>query len=103
MMKITGLSHLFKWENLHNWCLTKYFFAPLYYYIAEAHTSLISFVFFSSFAGGLFNILFVQQHVLNIHPYVHPFAICIGSSKFLYVLAVAEAIIYNYSSNSAAV
>ena len=29
MMKITGLS-LFKWENLHNWWLTKYFFAPLY-------------------------------------------------------------------------
>ncbi len=29
-MKITGLSHLFKWENLHNWWLTKYFFAPLY-------------------------------------------------------------------------
>ncbi len=30
MMKITGLYHLFKWENLHNWWLTKYFFAPLY-------------------------------------------------------------------------
>ncbi len=30
MMKITGLSHLFKWENLHNWWLTEYFFAPLY-------------------------------------------------------------------------
>ncbi len=30
MMKITGLSHLFKWENLHNWWLTKYFFPPLY-------------------------------------------------------------------------
>ncbi len=30
MMKITGLSHFFKWENLHNWWLTKYFFAPLY-------------------------------------------------------------------------
>ncbi len=30
MMKITDLSHLFKWENLHNWWLTKYFFAPLY-------------------------------------------------------------------------
>ncbi len=30
-MKITGLSHLFKWENLHNWWLTKYFFAPLYF------------------------------------------------------------------------
>ena len=23
-------SHLFKWENLHNWWLTKYVFAPLY-------------------------------------------------------------------------
>ncbi len=33
MMKITGLSHLFKWENLHNWWLTKYFFAPLYFCI----------------------------------------------------------------------
>jgi hypothetical protein len=22
MMKITGLSHIFKWENLHNWWLT---------------------------------------------------------------------------------
>ncbi len=36
MMKITGLSHLFKWENLHNWWLTKYFFAPLYIYIVTA-------------------------------------------------------------------
>jgi hypothetical protein len=27
MMKITGLSHVFKWENLHKWWLTKYFFA----------------------------------------------------------------------------
>ncbi len=33
MMKITGLSHLNKWENLHNWWLTKYFFAPLCVYI----------------------------------------------------------------------
>ncbi len=30
MMKMTGLSHLSKWENLQNWWLTKYFFAPLY-------------------------------------------------------------------------
>ncbi len=35
MMKITGLSHLFKWENLHNWWLTKYFFAPLYIKIGK--------------------------------------------------------------------
>ncbi len=40
MMKITGLSHLFKWENLHNWWLTKYFFAPLYIYI-HTHTQYI--------------------------------------------------------------
>ncbi len=33
MMKITGLSHLFKWENFHNRWLTEYFFAPLYIYI----------------------------------------------------------------------
>ena len=31
MMKITGLSHLFKGETLHNCWLTKYFFAPLYF------------------------------------------------------------------------
>ncbi len=41
MMKITGLSHLFKWENLHNWWLTKYFFAPLYIYIYIQHFVLI--------------------------------------------------------------
>ncbi len=35
MMKITGLSHLFKWENLHNWWPTKYFFAPLYIYSTD--------------------------------------------------------------------
>ncbi len=28
MMKITGLSHIFKWENLHNWWLTKLLFFP---------------------------------------------------------------------------
>ncbi len=38
MMKITGLSHLFKWENLHNWWLTKYFFAPLY--IIKMHNNV---------------------------------------------------------------
>ena len=31
MMKITGLSHVFKWENLYNWWLTKYFFCPTVY------------------------------------------------------------------------
>ncbi len=32
-MKITGLSHLFKWENLHNWWLTKYFLPHCIYYV----------------------------------------------------------------------
>jgi len=41
MMNITGLSHLFKWENLHNWWLTKYFFAPLYMYNTK-HSSNLS-------------------------------------------------------------
>ncbi len=42
MMKITGLSHLFKWENLHNWWLTKYFFAPLYIYISGGPLSALT-------------------------------------------------------------
>ncbi len=33
MMKITGLSHLFKWENLHNWWLTKYFLPHCILYV----------------------------------------------------------------------
>ncbi len=41
MMKITGLSHLFKWENLHNWWLTKYFFAPLYVCLSENWCTMI--------------------------------------------------------------
>ncbi len=44
MMKITGLSHLFKWKNLHNWWLTKYFFAPLYLIIINSlHLSEVYF------------------------------------------------------------
>ncbi len=39
MMKITGLSHLLKWENLLNWWLTKYFFAPLYTIIQSITSS----------------------------------------------------------------
>ncbi len=48
MMKITGLSHLFKWENLHNWWLTKYFFAPLCIYIYIYICVYILFIFLSS-------------------------------------------------------
>ncbi len=47
-MKITGLSHLFKWENLHNWWLTKYFFASLYIYIYIYIYILLLFFFFLS-------------------------------------------------------
>ncbi len=44
MMKITGLSHLFKWENLHNWWLTKYFFAPLYIH-THTHTHTYIYIY----------------------------------------------------------
>jgi len=40
-MKITGLSQLFKWENLHNWWLTKYFFAPLYVWSSVVVSCLV--------------------------------------------------------------
>ncbi len=45
MMKMTGLFHLFKWENLPNWWLTKYFFAPLYvpvHCIIREHTITVA-------------------------------------------------------------
>ncbi len=47
MMKITGLSHLFKWENLHNWWLTKYFFAPLYVLLCYFLYNFYSFALFT--------------------------------------------------------
>ena len=48
MMKITGLSDLFKWENLHNWWLTKYFFAPLY---MERYNQVAGIVYRNIFSG----------------------------------------------------
>ncbi len=52
MMKITGLSHVFKWENLHNWWLTKYFFAPciyiLYIYIYNIYIYIYIYIYISA-------------------------------------------------------
>ncbi len=59
MMKITGLSHIFKWENLHNWWLTKYFFAPLYIYIYIKQLDFVGDVFF--FLLAFSNICFVHS------------------------------------------
>ncbi len=54
MMKITGLSHLFKWENLHNWWLTKYFFAPLYVYTHKhTHTKKLTLMYLGLCHSGL--------------------------------------------------
>ncbi len=50
MMEITGLSHLFKWENLHNWWLTKYFFAPLYIYIYNNKMIFVRYIYIHSLA-----------------------------------------------------
>ncbi len=48
-MKITGLSHLFKWENLHNWWLTKHFLPHcIYIYIHIQYMDvLIKYVHFT--------------------------------------------------------
>ena len=61
MMKITGLSDLFKWENLHNWWLTKYFFAPLYIYIYTQQADLAYLLIFS-----IFNTIFwkITEHFI---------------------------------------
>ena len=60
VMKITDLSHLFKWENLYNWWLTKYFFAPLYNmymiwseYVNSGHVYHVVFVTWRSSASWL--------------------------------------------------
>ena len=47
-MKILQASHLFMWENLHNWWLTKYFFAPLYIHIIVLPDDAIDFVMCTS-------------------------------------------------------
>ncbi len=66
MMKITGLSHLFKWENLHNWWLTKYFFAPLYVCVyIYIHIFLSIFVLFTSIKyKNIYTILDYTLHLL---------------------------------------
>ncbi len=70
MMKITGLSHLFKWENLHNWWLTKYFFAPLYvlYCIAcmYTHTQLFKCMNIIHQQGCIIFIKLMVKQVFNI-------------------------------------
>ncbi len=50
MMKITGLSHLFKWEDLHNWWLTKYFFAPLYVCVCIMYAEFIEKLLLNDYA-----------------------------------------------------
>ncbi len=72
MMKITGLSHLFKWENLHNWWLTKYFFAPLY--VESSLLAIIIHPLLSSHIKSHNNLLWTvfacKQHL--IYKYVSP-------------------------------
>ncbi len=60
MMNIAGLSHLFKWENLHNWWLTKYFFAPLYMFTCSCTTNHLT--LFTSQMLDL-SIMFLSAHV----------------------------------------
>ncbi len=68
MMKITGLSHLFKWENLHNWWLTKYFFAPLYIYIYIYIYSIYIYTHTHTFFYSITCILYyIYIHTLTGH------------------------------------
>uniref|UniRef100_A0A8C8ES33 Zmp:0000000846 n=1 Tax=Oncorhynchus tshawytscha TaxID=74940 RepID=A0A8C8ES33_ONCTS len=60
MMKITGHSHLFKWENLHNWWLTKYFFAPLY------QRALLGLSFCPTVSTCITGAVFLP-HCINVH------------------------------------
>ncbi len=70
MMKITGLSHLFKWENLHNWWLTKYFFAPLYtHYIYKYKIISDTFFIYFKIYFKYTNIYFFPMYVSLINPY----------------------------------
>ncbi len=62
MMIITDLSHLFKWENLHNWWLTKYFFAPLYIILYTFCIIFSEFIFHS--IGMVKSIKSAVLHVL---------------------------------------
>ncbi len=70
MMKITGLSHLFKWENLHNWWLTKYFFAPLYIInIHNTHTHILCRQKLSFWMRLIVIIHFTALFHINTHTY----------------------------------
>ncbi len=67
MMKITGLSHLFKWENLHNWWLTKYFFAPLYVQLHKPEQPSITYLTLAlTFSMRLKSILKIHQLSKNL-------------------------------------
>ncbi len=70
MMKITGLSHLFKWENLHNWWLTKYFFCPtvcMYVYVCVCVI--------------YFNVKILPSMFVHIHIYIYIY-MCVQTLEF---------------------
>ncbi len=76
MMKITGLSHLFKWENLHNWWLTKRIkMAPRMAAVLRAPGKLCSF----SYVLFVF-LLFYVLDVVSITVYDRDTLLNIGSS-----------------------
>ncbi len=86
-MKITGLSHLFKWENLHNWWLTKYFFAPLYVYFQS---------FFIIGAHQYFKILKNINFYLQAYIYISAVKWLIASKIKVFVYIIYMFIRYIY-------
>ncbi len=65
MMKITGLSHLFKWENLHNWWLTKYFFAPLYMFFIQSPKNMHITIFIYTRPKKFIYLLLLDLHYFS--------------------------------------
>ena len=90
-MKITGLSHLFKLENLHIWWLTKYFFAPLYVHISS-HIEHID--------------LYQSTLRLNIQDTLADCAACLGklfllvSHPYLYEISLFDLFLYAFHNIS---
>ncbi len=82
MMKITGLSHLFKGENQHNWWVTKYFFAPLYaLYFECAKASQPVRLLLTKTAKNCFSATEIKPSIhtsihtsvhSSVHPSIHP-------------------------------
>ncbi len=92
MMKITGLSHLFKWENLHNWWLTKYFFAPLYVSCTYIHPFSPNEETFTCILKRHFHGNLIMLSYIHIQTAYKPWQSSLQSSFLLFTLRVKKSL-----------